>query len=229
MAVVWHKEHNWKGLWQCAVLQRDAQEESGRDSSVYGPFQVICTNCPNDVDRKVTWDAGGEYWTYTFVISTLPEFGRTRFAYGFTGARHYSAVVYGFADTDSPHDLAQDEDVLKSQWITGQYTLNYYLAGDGGKDSPQRTIAYALASHQALACRAGATDRKYVETLRKHAHEKGSAEDIAFLEALPGRIDRIGGAGRGGTDDFTAELKDESAADKLRREIAMRIKTLMGR
>lgn len=224
--VVWHKEHNWKGMWQCAVLQRDAKDSAGRDSTIYGPFQVICTNCPNDLDRKLTWDAGGEYWTYTFVISALPEFGRTRFAYGFTGARHYSAVVYGFADTDRTHDLAADEDVLKSHWITGQYTLNYYL---GGGEAGEGTIRHALASHQALACRAGATDRKYVETLRKHAHESGSAEDIAFLAALPARIDRIGAAGRGGVDDFTAELTDESAVEKLRREIAMRIKALAGR
>jgi hypothetical protein len=222
--VVWHtKRDNWRGIWQCGALQKDEKTPAGKPSPVYGPFHVICTNCPNDLDRQVTWDAGGEYWTYTFVISALPDFGPTRFAYGFTGARHYSAVVYGFADTKRPHDPTEGADVLKTQWITGQYTLNYYLGGDGGG------IDHALASHQALACRAGATDRKYVETLRTYAYRTNSADDIAFLKSLPARIDRIGGAGKGGVDDFTAELKDESAVEKLRREIAMRIKALAAR
>jgi hypothetical protein len=71
------------------------------------------------------------------------------------------------------------------------------------------------------------TDRKYVETLRRLAYEKKSAEDIAFIQALPARIDAIGGAGKGGADDFTAVLKDESAVERLRREIAERIKRLV--
>jgi len=224
-SVVWHtKRDNWRGIWQCGALQKLEKTADGKPSTVYGPFQVICTNCPNDLDRQTTWDAGGEYWTYTFVVSCLPEFAKARFAYGFTGARHYSAVVYGFADSKRPHDLAAGQDVLASQWITGQYTLNYYLSGD-----PAGPIRYALASHETLACRAGVTDRKYVETLRVLAHEKGSADDIAFLKSLPARIDRIGGAGRGGVDDFTAELKDESAVAQLRREIATRIKALAAR
>ena len=224
-SVVWHTQRdNWRGIWQCGALQKDEKTPDGKPSSVYGPFQVICTNCPNDLDRQTTWDAGGEYWTYTFVVSCLPEFAKARFAYGFTGARHYSAVVYGFADSSDPHDLTAGQDVLASHWITGQYTLNYYLSG--GAEGPAGPIRHALPSHQALACRSGATDRKYVETLRVLAHDKASADDIAFLNALPARIDRIGGAGRGGVDDFTAELKDESAVAHLRREIALRIKAL---
>lgn len=100
--------------------------------------------------------------------------------------------------------------------------MNYYLS----KTPDSGEIDYALASHQMLAARSGVTDRKYVETLRTRAHAKGSADDIAFLEALPARIDKIGGAGKGGVDDFTAVVKDQSAAEKLRHEIATRIKRL---
>ncbi len=224
--VVWHKEHNWNGIWQCAVLQRDAKDAQGRDSSVYGPYHVICTNCPNDEDRQITWAAGGEYWVYTFVTSTVGSFTGNRLAMGFNGARHYAAVVYNFADSSGPSNPAPGEDLGKSIWITGQYTTNYYLARDGEKAS---RIDYALASHAALACRAGVLDRKYLETLRLLAHEKSSPEDIAFVEGIGEVIDRLGSAGRGGVDDFTAEVTDESGPQKLRRQIAERLKALLAR
>lgn len=224
-SVVWHKKQdNWRGMWQCGALQKDATV-NGRDSEVFGPFQVICTNCPNDLDRQVTWDAGGEYWVYTFVVSTTSSFSANRFAFGFNGARHFAAVVYNFADNSRPHNLSPDEDVLKTHWITGQYTTNYYLA----KNPDASSMDYAIASHAALACREGVIDRKYVETLRRLAYEKKSADDIAFLEGLAGRIEQIGGAGKGGIDDFTADISQEGGAEKLRREIAERIKALVTR
>ena len=221
--VVWHtKKDNWRGIWQCGVMQKDKAKPNGKPSESYGPYQVICTNCPNDLDRETTWAAGGEYWNYTFAVSTLPGFGQVRFAYGLNPARHHSALTYSFADTKGTHNLADGDDLLKTQWFTGQYTVNYYLSKAPGSGE----IDYALASHQMLAARSGVTDRKYVETLRTMAHAKGSADDIAFLKALPARIDKIGGAGKGGVDDFTAVVTDQSAAEKLRHEIATRIKRL---
>jgi hypothetical protein len=181
------------------------------------------------VDRQVVWDAGGEYWTYTFVVSVLPDFGKVRFAYGFTGARHFTAVTYGFADDDSPQNLAPDADILKSKWITGQYSMNYYLTKTPAADQRGGPIDCAIGSHAQLAARGGFTDRKYLETLRTLAWQKNSADDIAFVKGLPKRIDAIGGAGKGGVDDFTADVKDESGAAKLRAEIAARIKALVAK
>jgi len=132
-------------------------------------------------------------------------------------------VVYNFADSRKPHNLSEDAEILKSQWITGQFTTNYYLSKDPAKAD---TIDYALASHTMLGIREGITDRKYVETLRQYAHAKGSKENIEFLKGLGARIDELGSAGKGGVDDFTAELKSEGAMQQLRREIARRIKAL---
>jgi hypothetical protein len=220
--VVWHRKR--PGEWQCATLMRDRKDASGRDSSQCGPFHVVCTNCPNDEDRAITWAAGGEYWTYTFAISTVPAFSRARFAFGFGGARHLSAVVYNFADSSKPCNLRAGTDVSKSLWMTGQYTTNYYL----GKDpAASERIDYAIASHAMLGLRAGICDRKYVETLRRIAHDSNSAEDIAFVENLASAIDKIGDASPGGVDDFTADVTDESGAQKLRRQIAERIKALV--
>ena len=78
-----------------------------------------------------------------------------------------------------------------------------------------------------LACRQGIVDRRYVETLRTWAYKKNSAEDIAFVKNLPERIEKIGKDSKGGLDDFFAEVKDESGRQKLRREIAYRIKKLV--
>ena len=223
--VVWHtKKDNWKGKWQCGLMQKFDKRPDGTDAHQYGPFQVICTNCPNDLDRQTTWDVGGEYWTYTLALSTTPVFSKSRFAFGLNGARHYAGVVYNFADSRKPHNLSEEADVLKSQWITGQFTTNYYLSKDPTRAD---SIDYALASHTMLGIREGITDRKYIETLRQYAHAKGSKDDIEFLKGLGARIDGLGSAGRGGIDDFTAEIKSEGAMEQLRREIAQRIKALV--
>jgi len=222
--VVWHRRR--ANEWQCATLMRDLKDSAGRDSTRCGPYQVVCTNCPNDEDRAITWNAGGEYWTYTFAISTLPTFSRARFAFGFNGARHLSAVTYNFADNSGPLNLSPGTDVSKSLWMTGQYTTNYYLAKDPGRSD---RIDYAIASHAMLGLRAGIYDRKYVETLRNAAYSKNSAEDIAFVEGLGALIGRIGDAGKGGVDDFTADVRDETGAQELRRRIAERIKALVSK
>ena len=78
-----------------------------------------------------------------------------------------------------------------------------------------------------LGIREGITDRKYIETLRQYAYAKGSKDNIEFLKGLGARIDGLGSAGRGGIDDFTAEIKSEGAMEQLRREIAQRIKALV--
>ena len=168
--------------------------------------------------------AGGEYWGYPFVTSTVGSFSGNRLAFGFNGARHYAAVVYSFADSSAVCNPAAGEDLRKSLWITGQYTTNYYLAADPDNS---RSIDHALASHAALACRAGIYDRKYLETLRQLAHASGSAEDVAFVEGIGASIDKLGRAGKGGADDFTAELTDESGPRRLRRRIVERIRALL--
>ena len=224
-AVVWHKRTDkvTKGpKWQCAALQRDAVNEDGKQNVDYGPFHVICSNCPNDEDRDLTWKAGGEYWNYIGAIATQTDFGKMRYGFGFGPARHYAAVLFGFADSSRPNNLKPDEDMNKSIWITGEYTLNYYLT----KDTNAPALDLALATHQSLACRAGANDRRYLETLRVMAYEKKSADDIAFVNGLPSRIDQFGVANKGGVDNFEADVKDEGAVVALRREIAMRIKAL---
>jgi len=66
--VVWHRRR--ANEWQCATLMRDLKDGAGHDSTRCGPYHVVCTNCPNDEDRAITGNAGGEYWTYTFAIST---------------------------------------------------------------------------------------------------------------------------------------------------------------
>ncbi len=226
-SVVWHtKADNWRGHWQCGEYQKLATRR-GKPSPLYGPFQVICTNCPNDLDRQVTWDAGGEYWVYTGVYSVLPSFSAARFGMGFKGARHSAALVYSYADRYMNHNLAAGADALKS-WIGGEAQTNYYLTKDPDAGE-QGAIDHAIASHAQLAFRQGVTDRKYVETLRTWAHKTGSADDIAFVKGIGKRIDRIGGGGKGGADDFVAKVRDASAADKLRRQIAMRIKALATR
>ena len=101
--------------------------------------------------------------------------------------------------------------------------MNYYLAKDPARS---RTIDYALPSHATLACRGGIVDRKYVETLRQMAYAKHSVEDIAFLNGLGPAIDKLGGVTKGGLDDFVAQVKEDSALQTLRRDIAMRIKAL---
>ncbi|PCJ51605.1 MAG: hypothetical protein COA79_25760 [Planctomycetota bacterium] len=225
--VVWHtKKDNWKGIWQCGVMQKLKKTKKGKTSQIYGPYNVICTNCPNDLDRKTTWESGGEYWVYTFITATVGKFYSNRFAFGLNGARHSAALIYNFADTSRIHNITTETDILKSHWITGQYNLNWYFAKDPKKI---RQADLALASHAMLACRSGMVDRKYIETLRRLAYKKKSIDDIAFLEKLPTAIDKLGGAGKGGVDDFTAEITDENGVDKLRREIALRIKKLLSR
>ena len=226
-AVVWHtKADNWRGRWQCGEYQKIATRKDGSRSHTYGPFGVICTNCPNDLDRKTTWDAGGEYWIYVLVYSVVPDFSAARFGMGFKGARHHAAVVYSYADRWTVHNVAPGDDVGRSAWIAGEAQTNYYLTKtpDAGRRAP---IDYAIASHAMLACRQGITDRKYIETLRTWAWKKKSASDIAWVKNIGERIARIGGGGKGGVDDFTAKVTDESGAQKLRREIAMRIKALV--
>lgn len=224
-AVVWHKKGDkvTKGpKWQCAALQRDAVREDGKTSTDYGPYHVICTNCPNDEDRELTWKAGGEYWNYIGAIATQTDFGKMRYGFGFGPARHFAAVTFGFADSSKSMNLKADDDMNKSVWLTGEYTLNYYLA----KDANAPALDLALASHQSLACRAGANDRRYLETLRVMAHEKKSADDIAFVKGISARIEQFGVANKGGVDNFEADVKDEGAPPALRREIAMRLKAL---
>lgn len=218
-AVVWHtKEDNWKGMWQAGVLQKfatttNAQGEQ-KPSLRYGPFHVICTNCPNDLDREVTWAAGGEYWLYDLITSTAKPFLYNRFAFGFHGARHYGAVFYSYADSSRPQNLSPNTDVARSSWLTGAETLNYYLTKEPGSSR----IDYALASHAMLACREGILDRKYVETLRILAYEYHDAESLKFLHNLPARIQEL-------------ELSDMSGDvrifDDLRYDIAMRITALV--
>jgi hypothetical protein len=148
-----------------------------------------------------------------------------RYGFGFGGARHYAAVLFGFADSSRAMNLQPDEDMGKSVWISGEYTLNYYLA----KNTNAPALDLALATHQSLACRAGANDRRYLETLRVMAYAKKSADDIAFVKALPARIDQFGVANKGGVDNFEADVKDERAVVALRREIATRLKALASR
>jgi hypothetical protein len=224
-AVVWHKKGDKvaKGpKWQCAALQRDAVREDGKVNPDYGPYHVICSNCPNDEDRDLTWKAGGEYWNYIGACAAQTSFGSMRYGFGFGPARHYAAVTYGFADSSKPHNPAPDEDLAKSIWLTGEYTMNYYLA----KDMAAPALDLALATHQTLACRAGTNDRRYLETLRVMAHEKKSADDIAFVGGIGARIEQFGTANQGGVDDFEAKVKDEGGVVGLRREIAMRLKAL---
>jgi len=227
-AVVWHKR-GAKGkfpIWQCAALQRDlVRGTNGAPNVDLGPYHVICSNCPNDEDRDVVWKSGGEYWNYIGAIATQTDFGKMRYGFGFGGARHYAAVLYGFADSSRPMNLQPDEDMGKSVWLTGEYTLNYYLA----KNTNAPALDLALATHQSLACRAGANDRRYLETLRVMAHEKKSADDIAFVDGVGARIDQFGVTNKGGVDNFEADVKDQSAPAAFRREIAMRIKALAGK
>ena len=227
-AVVWHKKGD-KGkfpIWQCAALQRDlVRGTNGAPNVDLGPYHVICSNCPNDEDRDVVWKSGGEYWNYIGAIATQTDFGKMRYGFGFGGARHYAAVLYGFADSSRPLNLHPDEDMGKSVWLTGEYTLNYYLA----KNTNAPALDLALATHQSLACRAGANDRRYLETLRVMAHEKKSADDIAFVDGAGARIGQFGVTNKGGVDNFEADVKDQSAPAAFRREIAMRIKALASR
>jgi hypothetical protein len=227
-AVVWHtKKDNWRGIWQCGVFQKFKTRKDGKPSPQYGPYHVICTNCPNALDRQITRGAGGEYWMYRGYYAVRPRFSIVRFAVGLEGARHETAVTYMYADKRHVHNVKPDQDVagiLRSDWICGEAQANYYLA----KDPASRKIDYAIASHGTLAARHGITDRKYVETLRVLAHEKKSAADIQFIKTIGARIANIGGKrAKGGVDNFSGSVEDESGAQKLRREIAERIKRLV--
>jgi hypothetical protein len=223
-AVVWHKKGR-KGkfpLWQCAALQRDKIRENGQANPDYGPYHVICSNCPNDDDRDLVWKSGGEYWNYIGASAAQTDFGSMRYGFGFGGARHYAAVMYGFADSSRPNNLTADTEMGKSIWITGEFTMNYYLA----KDMNDPALDFALATHQTLASRAGSNDRRYLETLRVMAHAKKSADDIAFVNGVNKRIEQFGAANKGGVDDFEAKVQDEGGVVVLRRDIAMRLKAL---
>ncbi len=219
-SVVWQtQEDNWKGMWQAGVLQKYAQKTDSEGKSVpsskYGPYHVISTNCPNDLDREITWDADGEYWLYTFITSTVRSFVDNRFFFGFWGARHYAAVFYNYADDSVPQNLQLDQDIRNSVWLTGHRngleTLNFYLS----QKADGRSIDCALASHAMLACREGIQDRKYVETLRVFAYKHNSRKDIEFLKNLPQKIETI--------------EHSHNALEQLRLEIAMRIKALVTR
>ncbi|MFH0937682.1 MAG: hypothetical protein V1899_00120 [Planctomycetota bacterium] len=178
----------------------------------------------------VTWfgsggPPNGEYWTYSLIYSVVPSFGGARFAMGFKGVRHFSALSYSYADSIGVQNLAPETDIMKSGWITGDTRTNYYLAKDP-KNS--KSVDHAIASHAMLAIRQGITDRKYAETLRVLAHQKNSAADIAYVKELGAKAEAVGVSSAGGYDNFTDDVKDESAAQKLRREIADRIKALAG-
>ena len=60
------------------------------------------------------------------------------------------------------------------------------------------------------------------------ARQKDSAEDIAWVNALGARIEAIGDMGRGGVDDFIADVRDQAGPQALRRDIADRIVALLG-
>lgn len=223
--VVWHKKGHKKYDWMCGRVQKTRTRADGSPSHTYGPFHVICTNCPNDLDRVTTWEAGGEYWMYRGYYATRPAFSITRFAMGLEGARHSTAVTYNYADKWKVHNLNLDGDLSRSEWIGGEAQANFYLTKSpaNGKSS----IDHAIASHGSLAARQGITDRKYVETFRRLAYEKKSAEDIAYIKEIGKHISSIGGKNaKGGVDNFSGSIEDVGGPQRLRAELAKRIKRL---
>ncbi|MFH0938139.1 MAG: hypothetical protein V1899_02505 [Planctomycetota bacterium] len=222
--VVWHKKR--VDEWQCGTFQKIKTLDNGLPSPQYGPYHVICTNNPNDEDRQVVWDVGGEYWTYSLIYSVEPIFGGARFAMGFKGVRHFSALSYSYADQFGVQNLTPKTKILKSAWIAATGRTNYYLSKN---PEVANSIDYAIASHAMLAIRQGVTDRKYAETLRVLAYKKNSAEDIAYIKELGTQAEAVGISSKGGEQDFTDTVKDEGAAQKLRCEIANRIKALVNK
>lgn len=176
-------------------------------------FAVIGSNRLDDAARALQDHFGGEYWHYATANYLSAA---TRFAYGFRPWIQRSEAMLIWANYWG--------DITRFGW-----SLHYPLPLEKVSVKDRVGEVPVIPGARAFAVREGIDDRKYIETLRFHAWEQKSVEDLEYLAELQivSRSLLQNKSSIGGVSNKTGGFTKPFALQEMRSEIKERLVRLL--